>query len=324
MRLYKLCTPLILLFIFESQQQSWAHASADALRGVQRQSLIPRVKRPTSAQQQALTGSKRINLWTSVSHSRFKDDFFIIKAKGRTTSEAVGMDYKVIRSLKLGLSYRHDDLKSTTLINSGKTLKKINTISPYLSYTIQPWLYFNMAGGYGHAETHTRSIFNNGLTVKGQNASNIWFASPSLLASYVTSNFIANLSAGFSHYTEKQNSYIDSISTFVPATRWTTDTGQLVADLRYVIQFKDSSFLKGVIPGVQGGGDYLIKQTPIVGTIPGTIGRKFTRAKTGYIAAAQVQFLFDNNIFFTVRGNQYWGHTHLMVRGISALLSCNL
>lgn len=316
MRLYKLCTYMILLLSCEAQLQLWATStSTNSLYVVQPRGFTPRGNPATQ-------NTKRINLWASGNYQSFKDDFFIIKAKGRTTSELVGGDYRISSILRLGLSYRHDDLKSTSVLNASKTKKAINNIAPYLYYNIKPWLYFNMAGGYGHSEIHTRYVAN-GVTITGKNSSNIWFATPSLLASYIYHNVIANLSLGYSYYTDKQKSYLDSRGTFVPASRWTVHTLQLVADLRYTIKI-NSTYLKGIVPGIQGGTDYLAKQTPLSGSTPAVIGRKFKRGKSGYIAAVHTQFLFANNIYLTVRANQYWGHSSLMVRGVSALLSCRI
>jgi len=255
------------------------------------------------------TAQHPFSVWGLANRSDFRDSFIISQQKGHSYTEVVGMDYKCTSKLKLGAFLIHNNISSTTPINTTKYHTYTNGIRPYATYYFMPWLSLNVVGGYSAGSIRTRKINSrNSTLILSKNKVNLWTVGSALTAVMSKNNFTGALRLGYTYNQIKENQYVESNGNRIDTNTTQRNNINSLAQLSYDWN-TNHSFIKTFIPYLQAGIDYDVQASAIRSRVHGNL----KRSKTGYTQGIGFKVALDKNLLMGAGYQRASGHSGLKI-----------
>jgi len=258
---------------------------------------------PLSSYEQ--TQPNKFYVWGSSSIYDFKDDFTPVKIKGTTYANVVGLDYRVIPDLRVGSYFFYGHSNSHSPIGNTSLKTNNESIYPYATYYFTPKFFANVLLRYTYLPTHIKR-FNlpNPTPITSKSKGELYATYPSLNLSLDYANFYGTFQGGYGYEYLTTPRFKESNNNIIRASIYRRSYTFFFSDVSYLFQ-NIGQVLKTIAPYGQGGFDYNLQLTPIIGGN----GTKFNRAREGYTAGAGIRFFFAKDVTLSAGWQRIAGHS---------------
>jgi hypothetical protein len=173
---------------------------------------------------------QRFGLWASVNHSRLENTRESSAYDGHASSLMVGGEYQVDEDVIVGLGVGYERTDIDTVFNNGSLKADGGTVTPYIGYTITPWLRTSLMAGYSYSESDQA---RSGGTITGSQTTTRWFGLASFSANTWIDRFNLTGMVGYLAARDRNRAFTESNGTRVGGSHNTLGQTQVGGQVAY-------------------------------------------------------------------------------------------